>query len=91
MKPTLTAIGWICDYRLDEDDWSAIEHGIKSVDESKDIWFDFPLAGKFEIKTSTSMEPGCSNYSLKIACEIDIKPQLDMVIGLAQCYRISDF
>lgn len=91
LRPVLTAIGWICDYKFDEDDWDAVVAGIKKVDESKGIWFDYPLIAKFEILTSTTMESGSSNYSLRVSSDQDIKPQLDVITGLAQCYRIQDF
>ena len=87
----LTAIGWICDYKFESDDWVAVEHGIKTVDESKDIWFDYPLIGKFEIRTSTTMEPGSSNFSLRIECDQGIKRELDMITWFAQAYRIKEF
>ncbi|MEM9081116.1 MAG: hypothetical protein AAGC74_10540, partial [Verrucomicrobiota bacterium] len=69
----------------------AVEHGIKTVDESKGIWFDYPLIGKFEIQTSTTMEPGSSNYALRIICDQDIERELDMITWLAQAYRIKEF
>ena len=91
LNPVLTAIGWICDYKFEVDDWDAVKHGVKSVDESKDIWFEYPLIGKFEIRTRTTMEPGSSNYSLRVECDKDIKGELDMVTWIAQAYRIKEF
>ena len=47
LNPVLTAIGWICDYNFDANDWTAVEFGVKGVDEDENIWFDYPLVGKF--------------------------------------------
>jgi hypothetical protein len=91
LEPALTAIGWICDYKFDSGDWDAVSTGVKTVDESKNIWFDYTLAGKFEIRTRITKESGSSNFSLRIESSEDIKDRLDMIIGLAQCYKIQEF
>ena len=61
------------------------------VDENKDIWFDDPLGGKFEILTSITMDSGRSNYTLRVQADVDITRQLEIMIWMAQCYRIGGF
>ena len=90
LRPTMQALAFVCGYDFVPSDWVVIEHGVKGVDETQGIWFDYPLLGDFRIDTSTSLETGSANYSLKVASERDISIQIEMVEFFAQCFLISD-
>ena len=91
LRPTLQAIGWICDYQFSEEDWSVVRSGVESVSEEKNRWFDYTLTGRFPIKVGITMMSGSSNFTLRISCPEDIDGELKVITGLAQSYRFSDF
>lgn len=89
--PVLSAIAWLCRYRFDEDDRGAFEAALPKVDESKDIWFNYVFTGDGEIKVAVTMEPGSSDYTIRVESEMEIEQGVDMAISLAQGYRIKEF
>ena len=55
LRPLLVEIGLLADYRFDESDWIAAEHGLAMTDSEAGPWFDYPIG---HILVSTALEPG---------------------------------
>ena len=89
--PVLTAVGWACDYKFDEDDRVAVLHGVKDVSEADNRWFEYEFRGRCVVSVRVTMETGSCNYTIRLQSDTDFTREFNMVTWLAQCYRIQDF
>jgi hypothetical protein len=89
--PFAKTFSWLCNYNFDDWDKDAIEAATRKVDESKDIWFDYEFVSDFTIFFSFTIEPGSSNYSIKVESNEDIAQAVNAMIAVAQNYELKDF
>ena len=89
LRPTLVAIGWICGYDFDQDDWDAVSSEMKASLKKDSPCFVYPLAGKFEIKVELEIEEGDSVYTIRTSSPRNVTECLELVVLVAQTYRLE--
>jgi len=57
LRPVLTAIGWINNYKFDEEDWDAVKFGVVNVDEDKNVWYKYDNASSWQLDISLLIHP----------------------------------
>jgi hypothetical protein len=91
LLPVADAISWLCRYRMEESEFIAIEEGAKRSDETKNNWYTYAFNGEFKIEIAVTIEPGSSNYSIRVQSDKDILQAVNAIIGMAQTYEIRQF
>lgn len=43
LKPFVEQIAVLAEYAFDDNDWIAIEYGVRDTDTNMDKWFDYPF------------------------------------------------
>ena len=89
--PVATAICWLCNYKFDDWDRDAIEEGARDSDETKNKWYEYEFNGNYKIKFAVTIEPGSSNYSIRVESEENIEQAVNSILGLGQCYELREF
>ena len=84
LQKTLKGLAFICNYNFDESDLLAISQGIKESANTSKTWFEYPLAGEFQIGLSLTQEQGTSVYEIHITSEKDILKQVELLMYFAQ-------
>ncbi|MDH5178055.1 MAG: hypothetical protein OEZ39_16245 [Gammaproteobacteria bacterium] len=89
--PVAEAISLLCNYKFEDWDKDAIDEGAKDSDESQNKWYEYEFVGDFNIKFSVTIEPGSSDYTIRVESEKDIEQAVNVIVGLAQSYEIKEF
>lgn len=88
LMSVVDAISWLCRYRMEESEFIAIEEGAKRSDETKNNWYAYVFNGEFKIEIAVTIEPGSSNYSIRVEPDKNILQAVNAIIGIAQDYEI---
>ena len=78
----------LAEYKIDEDDWIAIEYGTKS-DSQKDIEFSYGFYSKNKIEFKILQEAGESNYEIVVYGPENLSKAVETLFSMAQLYELK--
>jgi hypothetical protein len=73
---------------FDEDDWAAIQFGIRDTDVERDLWYEYSLPGVHSIKLKFARDIGTSVVFVCVEGDRELDGSLELVTNLCQDYRI---
>lgn len=89
LHPFMTALGWICGYSFDEDDWTAVSFGTRSADQDAGVWFHYTLGGESVIEAAITQEQGESVFTVRIEVEEKLADRARLIYGFCQYFRFA--
>ena len=104
-EPTVPASGWIFEenlrpflevlsrfvgYSLDEDDWTAISHGVKDTFAEKGLWYDYSFLGACTAYLKVAHdEPGTGAIVLQVNVPQALRPKVEATIEIMQHFHLQ--
>jgi len=95
LKPFLEVVAFLAECELDEDDWIAIEYGIRDTNIERDIWFTYPDFGSREFTVRAADDPGSGIVWAAVdkdgGLPPELKAQLRVLFWMCQGYDIQQY
>jgi hypothetical protein len=91
LRPFLETVGALASYRLDEDDWIAIEYGLFKINiaggqAARRV--DYPLSGERPMTVKLEKELGTSVVTFELNSDPDLEARADSVAYVMATYQV---
>jgi hypothetical protein len=88
-RPLLEILAVEAGYGFDDDDWLAVQCGLKDTDVEAEKWFEYPLLGRNRIIVSLARDPGAGAVFVRIDSHEAREPEFGLVLSILQHYLLS--
>jgi hypothetical protein len=89
LKPFVEMVAFYAHCTLDDNDWTAIEYGVKDSDADKDKWFRYYLEGPELLYLELAINPGSDVVSVVARGNEALARELEVLFYVCQSYRLS--
>jgi len=90
LRPFLCILSGIVGYDFDDDDWTAIEYGLRDTDGDKGRWFTYRFEGAQTASLALALDQGTQVVLVQADTPAPLDTQVALAVSICQSFDLHE-